>query len=298
MVQEKTKSAVLSSENRKLPLADLADPMPALFNKLGRQRLYNLIEIAAVSTVYFWVVWPVTVQVAVHGLGFFPLFIILATVVYVAFISPVFIHQDFLNIRGLGPPPVFLLKKDNFFQALRWFGSATLAGISGLLLFGIILKPGLVSSFDGYAFMLRLGIYFLSALGQDALFFGYFLWRWQAFFEGQEWNGRWQRIAAARPEASPVAWPALLANAVLFSFFHLPNLPIMVLTLVMGVVWGKIFSRTPNLLISALGHALLGTTLNIVLKVNLKIGSTYYLAQKGFYRAIFSFLDPIIDGRF
>jgi hypothetical protein len=270
---------------------------------IAQSRIFNLSEIVAVSVVYFWVSWSVKATMAERGLSFFPTLIILLTIVYVAYISPVFIHRDSLAIRGLGPYSGLFIKWDNFLPALGRFGFYTFLGIAGLLLLGSWLKPGHLSDFDGYTFSLRMILYFFSAFMQDGLFFSFFLWRWQASFGAEGWV-RASGTAKKGPNYPPglgvgsVGWPAILANAVLFSWYHLPNKPVMALTLLMGIVWGKLFSRTPNLLAAALGHASMGTVLHLSLKISTKVGSTCYLGHKGFYGTVFTFVDPWICGRF
>jgi hypothetical protein len=66
----------------------------------------------------------------------------------------------------------------------------------------------------------------------------------------------------------------------------------------MGLVWGRVFAQFPNLAVAALGHALMGTILHLVVKVNIIVGSLYYSGYKSFYRLVFPFMEPLINGGF
>lgn len=266
---------------------------------LDQSRTFNLAEISAVSMVYFWVVWSVVPAFAQRGLSFFPLVLVFFTVVYVAFFSPTVLHRDSWAGRGLAPPWLFL-RVDNLGPALGGFGVFTLWGGLGILLGGACLFPGCLAAIDGQAFFLRLGLYFFSALGQNYLFLAFFLRRWQAVFPAGRIELRHSQAPGRPEQPSTLAadWAAVAANALLFSAYHLPNAPVMVMTFLLGLVWGRLFICTPNLIVAAFGHAILGTLLNIGLKVNLQLGAAYYGGCKGFYRAVFAFLDPMIGGRF
>ncbi|MGQ9921622.1 MAG: lysostaphin resistance A-like protein [Desulfobacca sp.] len=229
-----------------------------------------------------------------------PLGLTLLTVVYVAYISPVLLHRETLASRGLGPAADLFLRKDNLAEAAVWFGTATLVGGVLLLLASAVMGLGPWFDFNLQTFFLRLSLYIPSAFFQDGLFFSFFLRRWQVVWgvagvgRGPE---RCQR-GMATPWAINSWWLAIVSNALLFSLYHLPNRPVMGLALILGLVWGRIFSRTPNLLAAMLGHAVLGTVLHLCLKVSTKIGSAYAAHHKGFYSVLCPFVEPFIAGRF
>ncbi len=54
-------------------------------------------------------------------------------------------------------------------------------------------------------------------------------------------------------------WLVPVAAGALFACAHLPDLPLVALTLVAGIVFSELYLRWPNLWTQALGHALLGT---------------------------------------
>ncbi len=80
-----------------------------------------------------------------------------------------------------------------------------------------------------------------------------------------------------------VRW-AILATAVLFSLAHLPNLMLMVLTLIGGLIWSWVYERAPNLLALGLSHAtlsfLLMTSAPDWLLPSLSVGYKHFLYQK------------------
>jgi len=77
---------------------------------------------------------------------------------------------------------------------------------------------------------------------------------------------------------------AILATAALFSLAHLPNLMLMVLTLIGGLMWSWVYERAPNLLALGLSHAtlsfLLMTSAPDWLLPSLSVGYKHFLYQK------------------
>lgn len=80
-----------------------------------------------------------------------------------------------------------------------------------------------------------------------------------------------------------VRW-AIWATAALFSLAHLPNLMLMVLTLLGGLMWSWVYERAPNLLALGLSHAtlsfLLMTSAPDWMLPSLSVGYKHFLYQK------------------
>lgn len=97
---------------------------------------------------------------------------------------------------------------------------------------------------------------------------------------------RWLLVAeSASPneQRQQVRW-AIWATAALFSLTHLPNLTLMVLTLIGGLMWSWVYERAPNLLALGLSHAtlslLLMTSVPDWLLPSLSVGYKHFLYQK------------------
>lgn len=267
---------------------------------LSARRWFNFAEITIISVIYFWMAWIITPLLVTAGLLFFPLFITLLTVIYVAYVAPVVIHRESLAYRGLGPPAKLFIRTDNLGQAGLIFGLCTGGGILLLLLGGYFWGCGPTFVASGAIFLLRLAIYFISAFFQDGLFFSFFLRRWLTIYgaaPGRHMAGQQVRSGDAAPDPGRL-WLAIGSNALLFSLYHLPNAPVMGLALVLGLVWGRVFIPFPNLLAAALGHALLGTVLHLHLNVSTKVASAYYLGHTSFYAVLCPLVEHLIDGRF
>ena len=293
------KNAVLNLSWRSWPQQLAGAGRLAPGSPLAVPRLLPLTEIVLISVIFFWMAWIATPLMAAQGPRFLPLFLTLLAVIYVAYVSPVLIHQETLASRGIGPAAAFFIRRDNLAEAGLLFGACTLGGILLIVLGGYVFGYGPWFDFSASVFLLRLVLYFLSAFFQDGLFFSFFLRRWQAVFgaPASEAAGEHQPMVA-QTQATHRLWWAIMANALVFSLYHLPNLPVMGLALILGIVWGRIFSRTPNVLAAALGHALLGTVLHLCLQVSTKVGSAYVSDHKGFYAVLCPFLEPFIAGRF
>lgn len=76
-------------------------------------------------------------------------------------------------------------------------------------------------------------------------------------------------------------WQSVLLVASIFALLHMPNLGLMGLTFVGGLVWAAAYQLTPNLLALALSHALtamiLATSLPSGWVRSLRIGLKYFL---------------------
>lgn len=69
--------------------------------------------------------------------------------------------------------------------------------------------------------------------------------------------------------------------ALIFAMLHLPNLPLAVVTLAGGVVWARVYQRTPNLFALAVSHALMSWLLIACVPASLmngmRVGYNYFL---------------------
>ena len=76
---------------------------------------------------------------------------------------------------------------------------------------------------------------------------------------------------------------AIGLTALLFSFVHLPNLPLMILTLAGGLVWTWVYSRAPNIIALGISHGLMSllvmATVPKRVLPTLSVGYKYFLSQ-------------------
>ena len=72
-------------------------------------------------------------------------------------------------------------------------------------------------------------------------------------------------------------------TAILFSLVHLPNFPLMILTLVGGLVWTWVYSKAPNIIAIGITHGLMSllimATMPKRLLPTLSVGYKYFLSQ-------------------
>lgn len=89
--------------------------------------------------------------------------------------------------------------------------------------------------------------------------------------------------ASPNEQRQQIRW-AIWATAALFSLAHLPNLMLMMLTLIGGLMWSWVYERAPNLLALGLSHAtlsfLLMTSVPDWLLPSLSVGYKHFLYQK------------------
>lgn len=97
---------------------------------------------------------------------------------------------------------------------------------------------------------------------------------------------RWWFVAeSASPEEQrqQIRW-AMWATAAIFSLTHLPNLMLMLLTLLGGLMWSWVYERAPNLFALGLSHAvislLLMTSAPAWLLPSMSVGYKHFLYQK------------------
>jgi membrane protease YdiL (CAAX protease family) len=74
---------------------------------------------------------------------------------------------------------------------------------------------------------------------------------------------------------------AIFSAAALFALVHAPNLPLMALSLIAGLIWSWVYERAPNLFALALSHCLMSTLALATLPVHsMSIGYQYFLQQR------------------
>jgi membrane protease YdiL (CAAX protease family) len=71
---------------------------------------------------------------------------------------------------------------------------------------------------------------------------------------------------------------AILLTAILFALVHAPNLPLMALAFLGGLVWSWVYERAPNLFALGLSHALMSAIVLLSLPAHsMRIGYEYFI---------------------
>ncbi|MCX7717573.1 MAG: CPBP family glutamic-type intramembrane protease [Candidatus Sumerlaeaceae bacterium] len=249
-----------------------------------RRAAFSAAEVIGVSTaiaVLFWVLNPRMLQP-----GMPPIVVAVGVLlgVYVIWLSPCWIHGDSLADRGLGSRDTLFVRTDNFWCAAGVFAplSAVLACL--LVLVGLLRNPSSFGEINWYRFLIKHGLYLVWAVVQSLFFFGFFMQRLTAItavaLKSLSWGFDGLRCSV------------VLLTAGLFSVAHAPNLLMMVLTFLAGILWGWHFWAQRNLLVLAASHAFLGTIIHQVLMLNMRVGPAYWEPHR-FYanRVLFPFIS-------
>lgn len=89
--------------------------------------------------------------------------------------------------------------------------------------------------------------------------------------------------ASAAEQQRQVRW-AILVTAAIFSLTHLPNLMLMLLTLLGSLLWSWVYERAPNLFALGLSHAVISlmlmTSAPAWLLPSMSVGYKHFLYQK------------------
>jgi len=270
-----------------------------------RDKSLPLLEMAAVMTVYLWGIWRVGPDVVGNGgLSLFHLALFSCAAFYAAVVSPLVIHRDPGPPRGLGSWRTLFLRTDNLRPALRAYGAITLTVLCLIAAAGLATGRFQPAVFDWDALARRVFLYVFSALGQQYFLFGFFYPRIQDVVCGSR-RARGGEEAAlngsgricCRGSVSGMAGSAL-GLGVVAAVFHYPNVPLMWGILLAATAWSYLYERIPSIWVSACCHALIGSALNLVLLIDIRIGPSYGTSYKGFFRTVFPFLNEFIGGKF
>jgi hypothetical protein len=183
--------------------------------------------------------------------------LLLALVYVVAALLVVSGHRYFRDsLRILG------LRLDNLGPSLQSFGFVTLMGASIIIPLGILWGE---ARFDKWEEFL---VYPLSALLQQYLLQNFLRLRAEDLLNvshspGESPEYRLNLRFAGYPNLGLI--PSLLA-AGLFSLYHLPNYPLMGLSLIGGLAWCLVYRRRPNLLAAWMSQAVLSVLMLVFFK--------------------------------
>jgi len=212
----------------------------------------TVFEIIIATILYFFSAWVIVPRVFGSLFAFYTLWaLILLAAVYYGFISPFFIHNIHARERGLGL---------NYFTEL--FLSVlpvTFMASAAIIFIAWHNNSEFFTTLDWHSLYMRWLIYLGSAFFQDILFFSLILTNLKYAFS----KSRLSQIII------------LLFFSTVFFLFHFPNIPLMFLTFIFAFILGGHYYRNPNLYVIILVHSILGTLLNKVYMLHMKIGIFY-----------------------
>ena len=228
------------------------------------------LEITAALFFYFFTMWVIAPHAGEPWANGVFVAIIGIAAVYVFAVSPV-IHRDTRAARGLGVWRSFFIRRDNLRRASIHFGFMTLAGIAVFVMLALWLNAGFFSRINWTAVRVRFLSYLPYALLQDLFFYGFIFQRMLTILPRPASTG-------TPGDAQDIARHRLtiaILMGIIFSACHFPNSAMMLISLVGGILWTRIFYMTPNMLALVLCHAFLGTTVSKVVCFYTRVGPFY-----------------------
>jgi hypothetical protein len=228
--------------------------------------LWGLLEIAAFTLLYFAVLWilgPVIATTGKAGVAFWLL--ILAAAVHVLWVSPVVLHRDPREWRGLGGRARDDSHPGSFRRAWPAYAAFTAGAAIVLVAYAEWLDPTRLVTLNWKAVLARFVEYLGSGLAQALIFQGFILSRMRTMLP----------LRAVGDSVPLHRLSVTLATTMLFAGFHWPNVRLMVFAVPAGFCWTWIYYRRPNLLLLCLSHATLGTILSRVVLLYMRIGPFY-----------------------
>lgn len=251
----------------------------------GMERMVSLIELSLLVLTFLSAVWILPALLPRFTFAVIDIILIGCGLLYVTWVSPVFVHGDSLAERGLGSPSTWFVRTDNLRTAAGRFGLLTLAGIVVLLLLAEWRNPGWLGRADWRSWAVRLLFYSASACLQAVVFVGYLLVRMKRVV------GPAARASGAGAGGNTTGrlTIAVLAAA-LFAVVHAPGLLLMLLTAGFALATAWISLRTPNVAAAAFCQAVLGLVVHRGLELPLRIG--YFYTHPDFY--VFREALPIV----
>lgn len=244
---------------------------PLTFEQSGARRapihpLWGLLEIAGLTLAFFAVLWLLGPRIAQLPFALPGYWLLVACGgIYLLWISPVVLHRDPPEWRGWGGRGDGGNCPGSFRQAWQDYAGFTVFAGMVLLAYAWWRDPGKLVQIDWTAVRIKFTGYVVFGLVQDAVFFGFILVRFRKMIP----------MSADPDEAWRHQMAVALATATVFSCYHFPNPPLMGFTWLGGFCWSWLFYLRPNILLLALGHAVLGTILHRIVQLYTRIGPFY-----------------------
>lgn len=212
----------------------------------------------------------------------------LATILYISYLSPVWIHGDNHGYRGLGGWQTLFIRTDNFVSALYRFGAITVVGGLLIIIASLIKNPSIFQQLNWQVFFIRLFCYAISSVVQGFVTM-FILMRLidVSACDPFEENGN------PRAEMNSKILIITLITCY-FSLVHTPNIGVMVVSVLFTpfVLWH--YFKTPNFFMLVTTHTILGTLLHRVYELSMRIGPFYNHPDTYVIRELFPPLARLI----
>ncbi len=251
---------------------------------IKRFSLLELTGLAALSWVFIWYWGPkiTSYSIPLMATGY------LLTFAYIGYISPVLIHGDDHRYRGLSNWKTLFIRTDNFKQSLYSFGIITLVGAILIISAALVKNPSIFQNFNWNTFFLKLSFYLLSSAVQG-LFTMFILMRLIDLSSSDPFQ-----INSDNPSGitSRILLTALITGY--FSLMHMPNFPVVAITLIFTPIILWQYFKTPNFFMLICTHAILGTLLHRIYELPMRIGPFYANPDRYIIREIFPIIGKVI----
>jgi hypothetical protein len=250
------------------------------------ERTLSAAELVAIVGLQFFVVWQGLWLLTLPGFMPVARIVFSAEILYLVYLSPVWLHRDTLPDRGLGAWRTLFVRTDNLGAAARGFGWLTLAGTAAILALAAVWKPGWTARIDWHTWALRSRSYSISVVIQTLVLVGFGLPRLKSLL-----------VPAPGPGHSAASSRRLLASlvaAILFGSLHAPHLPLVALAAAFGFAVAWLSLRTPNAFAAACCQFALGLQANLILGLSMRVGAFHSHPDVRFLRDVFSWADRAI----
>jgi hypothetical protein len=254
------------------------------------ERTLSAVELVTVVGLQFAVVWLGMWLLTLPGFMPAARIVFSTEIIYLVYLSPVWLHRDPLPDRGLGTWRTFFVRTDNLGAAARSFGWLALAGTAAILTLAAMWKPGWTARIDWQAWALRSRFYFVSVVIQTLILVGFGLPRLKSLLMPTPGPG--QPAAAGVPSRRLLV---SLVAAILFGSLHAPYLPLVALAAAFGFALAWLSLRTPNVLAVVCCQFVLGLQVNLILGLSMRVGAFHNHPDVRFLGAVFSWLDRAIS---
>jgi hypothetical protein len=270
------------------PAADAAAPKRRL---PSFERTLSAVELVAIVGLQFTVVWSGIWLLTLPG--FIPVAAVAfsAEIIYIVYLSPVWLHRDPLPERGLGTWWTLFVRTDNLGAASWGFGWLALAGTVAIVILAAFWNPGWTTRISWPALATRLRLYLISAVVQALALVGFGLPRFRSLLMPVATPGQ-----DAASDTLPRRLLVSVVVALVFGGLHAPHPLLIALAAVFGFALAWLSLRTPNVLATACCQFLLGLQVHFVLGLTMRVGIFHSHPDVRFLRDIFAWIDLAVGG--